>query len=157
MVLSAWFQGQLQMAFMNSTLESDHFSWISGCIKLEGDISMRNIFCLNKNGLRGRIIWQGPRKVSEISHKNKVREWTKFKNFFARLMGMTKVNFRLSNFFCSGHFLTYFLRCHGSKNDQSQKSYFNEKSVFSCLSTWRRNFWIFFMLWLYFDRWFLKL
>ena len=52
-----------------------------------------------------------------------------------------------------GHFLRY----QGSKNDRSPKSYFYKKSVFSCLSTSQRNFWILFMLWLYFHDWFLKL
>ena len=54
-------------------------------------------------------------------------------------------------------FFGHFLRSHGSKNDRSQKSYFYEKSVFSCSLTSWRNFWIFFMLWLYFHDWFLNL
>ena len=124
---------------------------------MEVDISIWNIFCLNKNGLRGHTIWQEPRKVSEISHENKVRAWTKFKNFFAWLTGITKLIFRSSNFFGSGHFLIYFLRSHGSKSDRSSKSYFDEKSVFSCPSISWRNFWILFMLWLYFHGFFLKL
>ena len=72
-------------------------------------------------------------------------------------MGMKKLIFHWNNIFGSGHFLVYFLRSHGSKIDRSQKIYFNEKSVFSCPSTSRRNFWIFFMPWLYFHDWFLKL
>ena len=51
----------------------------------------------------------------------------------------------------------HFLRSQGSKNDRSPKSYFYKKSVFSCSSTSQRNFWILFMLWLYFHDWFLKL
>ena len=51
----------------------------------------------------------------------------------------------------------HFLRPHGSKNDRSQKSYLNRKSVFMCPSTSWRNFWILFMLWLNFHDWFMKL
>ena len=43
--------------------------------------------------------------------------------------------------FGSGHFLVHFFRCHGSKNARIQKSCYNQKSVFSCSSTTRRNFW----------------
>ena len=50
-----------------------------------------------------------------------------------------------------------FLRTQGSKNDWSQKSYLNEKSVFSCPSTSWNFFLILFMLWLDFHDWFLKL
>ena len=72
---------------------------------------------------------------------------------------MQKMIFHLmkSNFFGSSHFLVYFLRSNGSKNDRSQKIYFYEKSVFTCPSTSRRNFWILLMLWLDFHDWFLKL
>ena len=70
---------------------------------------------------------------------------------------MKKLIFHLSNFFGSGHFLIHEILKNRPKNDRSQKSYFKEKSVFSCSSTSRRNFWILFMPWLYFHDWFLKL
>ena len=82
----------LPIAAQKFTLESDHFSRISGCIKLEVDISMRNIFCLNKNGLRGRIIWQGPRKVSEISYKNS-QGMNKIQKFLCEVDGHDKSEF----------------------------------------------------------------
>ena len=124
---------------------------------MEVDISIWNIFCLNKNGLRGHTIWQEPRKVSEKSHENKARAWTKFKNFFTRLTGMKKLIFHQNNFLSSGHFLIHEILKNRSKNDRSQKSYLNEKSVLWCPSTTQRNFWILFMLWLYFHDWFLIL
>ena len=43
------------------------------------------------------------------------------------------------------------------KNDQGKNIQFYEKSLFSCPSSWWRNVWILFMLWLYFHAWFLKL
>ena len=54
-------------------LESAHISAIAYCIKLEVDISKRTSFGLKKIGLRGNTIWHEPRKVSEISQKNKAR------------------------------------------------------------------------------------
>ena len=75
-------------------LESAHISAIAYCIKLEVDINKRTSFGLKKIGLRGNKIWHEPCKVSEISHKNKARAWTKIKNFFARLTGMTEMIFR---------------------------------------------------------------
>ena len=95
--------------------------------------------------------------INPLSLPSLARAWTKFKNSFVRLTGMTKQIFHSNNFLGSGHFLVHFLRSHGSKNDRSQKSYLNEKSVFSCPSTSRRNFWILLMLWLYFHGWILKL
>ena len=80
-----------------------------------------------------------------------------FKNSFAWLTDMKKLIFQYNNFFGSGHFLVYFSRPHGSKNDRSQKSYFDKKSVFSCLSTSWSNFLFLFMLWLYFHDWSPKL
>ena len=59
-------------------------------------------------------------------------------------------NFKILWLFSSGHFLVHFLRYHGSKNDQIQKSCFYQKSVFSCSSTTRRNFWNPFILRPYF-------
>ena len=88
-------------------LESAHISAIAYCIKLEVDISKRTSFGLKKIGLRGNKIWHEPCKVSEISHKNKARAWTKIKKFFARLTGMKKLIFHISNFFGSGHFLIH--------------------------------------------------
>ena len=54
-------------------VESAHISAIAYCIKLEVDISKRTSFGLKKIGLRGNTIWHEPRKVSEISQKNKAR------------------------------------------------------------------------------------
>ena len=81
----------------------------------------------------------------EQNSKISSRGWRAWKNWFF------KVIFWLRSIF--GHFL----RSQGSKNDRSPKSYFYKKSVFSCSSTSQRNFWILFMLWLYFHDWFLKL
>ena len=102
-------------------LESAHISAMAYCIKLEVDISMRRIFGLNKNGLGGNTIWHKPRKVSEISHENKARAWTKIKNHFMRLTGMKKLIFHLSNFFGSGHFLIHEILKNRPKYDRSQK------------------------------------
>ena len=74
-----------------------------------------------------------------------------------RLTGMKKLIFRLSNFFGSGHFLIHEILKNRPKNDRSQKSYFNEKSFLSYLSTSQRIFLFSSMLWLYFYDWFLKL
>ena len=84
-------------------------------------------------------------------------QWTYFKNFFAWLTGMKKEIFYQFDFSGSGHFLVTFLRYHGSKDSRSQKIHLNKKSVFSCTSTTRRNFWIPFMLWPYFHGCFWKL
>ena len=142
---------------MAGLIESVHFSRPAWCIKVEVDINIWNIYCLNMNSLWGHKIWHEPREISKISLENKARGWTKFKNFFARLTRITKLIFRLSKLFGSGQFLVNFLRSHGSKIDRSQKTYLNEKSVFSWPSTSQRNFWISFILWLYFHVWFLKL
>ena len=80
-----------------------------------------------------------------------------FKKFFARLMGMKKLIFNLSNFFGSGHFLIHEILKKWPKIDRSKKNQNTKKSVASCLSTTRRNFWILFMLWPNFYDWFLKL
>ncbi len=89
--------------------------------------------------------------------KKKNRGWTKLKNSFVRLTGMTKLIFHSQNFLGSGHFLVHNLRPHGSKNDRIQKSYFNEKSLFSCPSTSWKNFLTLLMLWLYIQGWIMKL
>ena len=112
-------------------VESAHISAIAYCIKLEVDISKRTSFGLKKIGLRGNTIWHEPCKVSEFSHENKARAWTKLKNYFMRLTGMKKLIFRLSNFFGSGHFLIHEILKNRPKIDRSQKSYFNEKSFLS--------------------------
>ena len=59
-------------------------------------------------------------------------------------------NFRKLWIFGSGHFLIYFLRYYGSKNDRIQKNFFIQKSVFSCLLTRRNDFWNPFILRSYF-------
>ena len=59
-------------------------------------------------------------------------------------------NFRKLWIFGSGHFLIYFLRYYGSKNDRIQKIFFIQKSVFSCLLTRRNDFWNPFILRSYF-------
>ena len=92
-----------------------------------------------------------------VSHEKKNRGWTKLKNSFVRLTGMTKLIFHSQNFLGSGHFLVHNLRPHGSKNDRRQKSYFNEKSLFSCPSTSWKNFLTLLMLWLYIQGWIMKL
>ena len=127
---------------MAGLIESVHFSRPAWCIKVEVDINIWNIYCLNMNSLWGHKIWHEPREISKISLENKARGWTKFKNFFARLTRITKLIFRLSKLFGSGQFLVNFLRSHGSKNDRSQKVYFDKKSSLSCPSTSQRNFWI---------------
>ena len=70
---------------------------------------------------------------------------------------MKKLIFHKTNFFGSGHFLIHEILKNRPKSDCSQKSYYNEKSVFAWPSTSQRNIRILFMLWLYiYDR-FLKL
>ena len=59
--------------FRTYIIESANISAIAYCIKLEVDISKRTSFGLKKIGLRGNTIWHEPRKVSEISQKNKAR------------------------------------------------------------------------------------
>ena len=72
-------------------------------------------------------------------------------------MSMAKLIIHYSNFFCSGHFLTYFSDIMDQKMTGAKKSYLNKKSVLSCLSTSQRFFLVLFMHWLYFHDWFLKL
>ena len=69
------------------------------------------------------------------------KAWMEFKNSFAWLTGIKKQFFYHIDFSDSGHFLVTFLRFHGSKNSRSKKIYLNKKSVLSCPSTTRRNFW----------------
>ena len=112
------------------------------------------------NDLSQKFFWK---KVPLFWNKNskfqktvikKAHSMKRFQKFLCVVDGHEAIDFLvfwlfwLRSFF--GPFLVILLRSHGSKNDRSQKSYFNEKSVFSCPSTSRRNFWILFMLWLYF-------
>ena len=77
------------------TIEYFHISATAYCIKVEVGISMRSIFCLNKNGLRGRTIWQGPRKVSEISHAKKRQRMDEIKKFLCEVDRHEKSDFSL--------------------------------------------------------------
>ena len=52
-----------------------------------------------------------------------------------------KENFLEPMTFWLRSFFGPFFRSHGSKNARIQKSCYNQKSVFSCSSTTRRNFW----------------
>ena len=96
-------------------------------------------------------------EVQENSSENKASAWTNFKNSFAWLTGMKQLIFYFNNFFCSGHFLVIFYYLMDQKNDRSQKIHKSKKSVFSCLSTTRRNFWNSFILRPYFQSCFPKL
>ena len=90
-------------------------------------------------------------EVQENSSENKASAWTNFKNSFAWLTGMKQLIFYFNNFFCSGHFLVIFSDLMDQKNGRSQKIHKSKISVFSCLSTTRRNFWNSFILRPYFQ------
>ena len=60
--------------------------------------------------------------------------------FLAWLKHMRELIFKMLKIFGWGYFLTIFCINHESKNDPSQKSCYNQKSVFLCPSTMRRNF-----------------
>ena len=47
--------------------------------------------------------------------------WTDFKNSFAWLTSMKKLNFDKNNFFGSGHFLTHDILKNWPKNNRNQK------------------------------------
>ena len=80
----------------------------------------------NKNSKFQKTVIQKSPQYERIS-KNSLPGWQAWRNWL----------FSIFTFFGSGQFLINFSRCHRSKNDQIQKSYFNEKSVFSRLSTSR--------------------
>ena len=69
---------------------------------------------------------------------------------------MKKLIFHSSKFFGSGQFLIHEILKNWPKTDRSQKVCLIEKSILLSSSTSRRNFWILFILWLYFQDWFLK-
>ena len=99
---------------------------------------MENIFCLNKDSIRGHTIWKKNQTFRKQLWK-KPRACLDFKDSFAWLTGMNKQFCWYFNIFGSGHFLTIFLRYHGSKNDRSKNIHFKEKSLFSCLLTSQKN------------------
>ena len=74
------------------------------------------------------------------SYKNTILMWTDFQNSLTWLTGMKKLIFYSNNFFGSGQFFDPWNLKNRSENGWSQKSCYNEKSVFSHPSTARRNF-----------------
>ena len=82
--------------------------------------------------------------------KNTTPVWTNFKNSFAWLMSVKKLIFYFNNFFGSWHFLIFFPDLMDQKMAGAKRAVKIKKSVFSHLSTKRRNFWNLFTLVLYF-------
>ena len=76
---------------------------------------------------------------------------TEIKNFCTWLTGMKKLIFYFNRFFCSGHFWSFCKIWWIRKMTRAKKICLNEKSVFSCLSSTRRNFWNSFIQRLYFQ------
>ena len=69
-------------------------------------------------------------KVLENKCENKASLWTDFKNSFALLTGMKNVIFGFNNFFCSGHFLIFYLWKNDQKMDGANKGVKTKNHIF---------------------------